>query len=457
MSENFKNQGGVSSSEPSRLYRWLTSKLFMSRLASLRYQAKLRAKFERRRHSAGSPHIVEYFHQVDDGYSHLSAQLLSAISKRYDVTVVCHLVSASQDANAPEPQLLSDLARQDAIHIAPHYGLHFPHGNTQPPKALVDQAQAILARQTAQGFIDCLVEVSTALWNHDQTTLAALAERLGAASPEVTAARIQQGNAQRAVLGHYSGAMFYYGKEWYWGVDRLYHLEARLATLGVDKQPDAAPLAPRKAVEIGELKDNGSLTFEIYPSLRSPYTAIIFDRALKLAADSGVKLVVRPVLPMVMRGVPATRVKGAYIMTDCGREARASGVPFGPIYDPIGDPVRRCYAIYPWACEQGKGNALLSSFLRLAFAEGVNTNKLSGLQEVVEQAGLDWQMAKEQLADTRWEAMVEQNRLAMYEAGLWGVPSFRLLDKDGNQVMALWGQDRLWLFSREIQRLLKAG
>jgi 2-hydroxychromene-2-carboxylate isomerase len=160
---------------------------------------------------------------------------------------------------------------------------------------------------------------------------------------------------------------------------------------------------------------------------------------------------------MVMRGVPATRVKGTYIMTDCGREARASGVPFGPIYDPIGDPVRRCYAIYPWACEQGKGNALLSSFLRLAFAKGVNTNKLSGLQEVVEQAGLDWQVAKEQLADTRWEAMVEQNRLAMYEAGLWGVPSFRLLDKDGNQVLALWGQDRLWLFSREIQRLLKAG
>jgi len=424
MSENFKNQGGVSSSEPSRLYRWLTSKLFMSRLASLRYQAKLRAKFERRRHSAGSSHIVEYFHQVDEGYSHLSAQLLSAISKRYDVTMGCHLVSASQEAKAPQPQLLSDLARQEAINIPPNYGLHFPHGNTQPPKALVDQAQAILARQTAQGFIDCLAGVSTALWNHDQTTLAALAERLGAASPEVTAARIQQGNAQRAVLGHYSGAMFYYGKEGYWGVDRLYHLEARLATLGVDKQPEAEPLAPRKAVEIGELKDNGSLTFEIYPSLRSPYTAIIFDRALKLAADSGVKLVVRPVLPMVKRGVPATRVKGAYIMTDCGREARASGVPFGPIYDPIGDPVRRCHAIYPWACEQGKGNALLSSFLRLAFAEGGKTNKLSALQEGGEQAGLDWQVAKEQLADTRWETMVRTKSPGDVRGGCMGRAEF---------------------------------
>jgi 2-hydroxychromene-2-carboxylate isomerase len=54
-----------------------------------------------------------------------------------------------------------------------------------------------------------------------------------------------------------------------------------------------------------------------------------------------------------------------------------------------------------------------------------------------------------------WEGEREENRLAMYGLGLWGVPSFRLLDADGNEVLALWGQDRLWLFSREIQRLLR--
>jgi 2-hydroxychromene-2-carboxylate isomerase len=54
-----------------------------------------------------------------------------------------------------------------------------------------------------------------------------------------------------------------------------------------------------------------------------------------------------------------------------------------------------------------------------------------------------------------WEDELEENRLAMYDLGLWGVPSFRLLDADGNEVLALWGQDRLWLFSREIQRMLR--
>ena len=50
--------------------------------------------------------------------------------------------------------------------------------------------------------------------------------------------------------------------------------------------------------------------------------------------------------------------------------------------------------------------------------------------------------------------MLEQNRLAMYAVGLWGVPSFRLLDEQGTTVLALWGQDRLWLFDRAIQRQL---
>jgi 2-hydroxychromene-2-carboxylate isomerase len=53
--------------------------------------------------------------------------------------------------------------------------------------------------------------------------------------------------------------------------------------------------------------------------------------------------------------------------------------------------------------------------------------------------------------------LLEENRLAMYAAGLWGVPSFRLLDAQGHPLLALWGQDRLWLVAREIQRQLQRG
>jgi 2-hydroxychromene-2-carboxylate isomerase len=93
--------------------------------------------------------------------------------------------------------------------------------------------------------------------------------------------------------------------------------------------------------------------------------------------------------------------------------------------------------------------------LQAAFFQGINTNRDSGLQKVVEAAGLSWEDAKPQVGNKRWEIEIEANRLAMYDFGSWGVPSFRLLDADGQQVLALWGQDRLWLFSREIQRLLR--
>ncbi|HEY6130469.1 MAG TPA: DsbA family protein, partial [Halioglobus sp.] len=106
------------------------------------------------------------------------------------------------------------------------------------------------------------------------------------------------------------------------------------------------------------------------------------------------------------------------------------------------------------ACEQGKGVELLSAFLRCAFAEGVNINQAKGLRTVVENAGLDWGTAQRIVGQPGWEADLETNRLAMYASGLWGVPSFRLLDESGGVVLALWGQDRLWLFAREIQRQL---
>jgi 2-hydroxychromene-2-carboxylate isomerase len=46
--------------------------------------------------------------------------------------------------------------------------------------------------------------------------------------------------------------------------------------------------------------------------------------------------------------------------------------------------------------------------------------------------------------------MLEENRSAMYQAGLWGVPSFRLIDPKGQAFLAVWGQDRLWLLAQKL-------
>jgi 2-hydroxychromene-2-carboxylate isomerase len=454
MAERFENQGGMATSDPPALVRWIASKV-VTRLASERTLERRRARAERGRRRAGAPHRIEYFHQIDDGYSHLAAQLLRPLLERYEVELALHLVEPERGPNLPEPELLLALSRVDAGKVAPHYGLRFPADTAPPDPRLARLGTRILAAAPAADAPAIAVEAGDALWSADAPAMESLARRHGAADASEAAARVARGNARRKQLGHYSGAMLHYGGEWYWGADRLHHLERRLIGLGASRKPDATLLCPRPAIELGPLRDDGSLTFEIYPSLRSPYTAVIFDLALRLGAETGVRCVVRPVLPMVMRGVPATRVKGQYIMTDAAREARALGLDWGPFYDPIGDPVRNAYSLHPWAEEQGRGNALLSHFLRAAFFEGIDTNRERGLRTVVERAGLDWSVAKRLVGNRDWEDAFEENRLAMYGFGAWGVPSFRLLDEHGAPRLALWGQDRLWLFSREIQRLLR--
>ncbi len=454
MAQQFQDQRGAATMNPSPLRRWVTSKV-MSRVVSPEATTKRRARAERARRKAGTRHRVEYFHQLEDGYSHLAVQLLRPLCDHYDVELVCHLVTVANDRNLPEPELWPPLSRYDSSRLAPHYGLRFPEHAEAPSAELVSLAARILVAADQEDFPQAAVDVGDALWAGDGAELERLAARLGTVDPATVEACIASGTRRRNEAKHYSGGMFYCGGEWYWGADRFYHLENRLIAEGARKGQARELICPRPAIESGPLVDDGSLTFEIYPSLRSPYTSVIFDEAVRLAKDTGVRTVMRPVLPMVMRGVSLTRQKGTYIFTDAAREAATLGLDWGKFYDPIGDPVRNAYSLYPWAREQGRGGELLSCFLHAAFFDGVNTNNERGMRTVVENAGLSWDEAKRIMGNREWEDEIEANRLAMYDFGCWGVPSFRLLDIEGKPVLGLWGQDRLWLFAREIQRLLR--
>ena len=321
MPGRFQDQGGVSTMDPSRFARAVGSFMMRRWADGSRLQAR-RRRIERARRRAGRRHVVEYFHQVDDGYSHLAAQCLRPLLDTYDIDLVCHLVESPGGPNAPEPELLLDLSCYDSQKIASHYGLDFPPAVTRPDTGMADVAGRVLAGLDPEAFADVAPEVGTAHWSGSSAALEALAERHPPANASVLADRLKAGTDRRAQLRHYSGAMFHYGGEWYWGVDRLYHLEERLAGLGARKAGEEW-VAPRPPIPFGPRKDDGSLTLEIYPSLRSPYSSLIFDTAVGLARETGVTMRMRPVLPMVMRGVPATREKGVYIFTDAAREAQA--------------------------------------------------------------------------------------------------------------------------------------
>ena len=102
---------------------------------------------------------------------------------------------------------------------------------------------------------------------------------------------------------------------------------------------------------------------------------------------------------------------------------------------------------------QGKDEALMSSLLRHAFAMGVGLHKNAGMRQAVEAAGLDWAEAKKIKGNDDWKPIVEEHQDEMVEGlGLWGVPSYRLSGPDGEEDLAVWGQDRLWVIAAEIRR-----
>lgn len=407
----------------------------------------------------GEPHRVHYFHEVEDPYSHLAAQTLRSLLSAYEIELIPHVSTPTKGQNIPEPELLARLAERDARAVAPWYGLAFPAA--RPAASPVSEATTRLcaralthAARSGNGaaFADLAVEIGAARFAGDE----AATRRIAEASPlddESDARRaLDEGQALRERMGHYSGAMFHYAGEWFWGVDRLIHLERRLIALGAARD-DRGPRFPRPPIPREHVPRASELKLEFFPSLRSPYTAIAFEPTFALARETGIALETRPVLPMVMRGVPVTFAKSQYIASDTLREAGLLGVGFGRLYDPIGDPVRRGFAIWHWAREQGRGDAFLSAFGRGAFAEGLDTSRDAGRRKLVESVGLDWNEASKHLDDTAWEAELERNRLVMMdEMGQWGVPSYRLRGPAGEPELCVWGQDRLWLLAHEIQR-----
>ncbi len=416
---------------------------------------------ERLRRLRGEPLRVRYFHQVDDPYSQLAAQLLPELSRRYAIELLPRLAGPPSDAAAPERERLAAFARRDAADIAPGYGLAFPSGAPAPARAQVALASRILAAAQRSGsFAALAARVGAALFGGDAAALTAIAREAGSADDAAAGALADAGSRERARLGHYLGATFHFAGEWYWGVDRLHFLERRLHELGalrpgaeaalVAPRPDRAA-APRAGAPARPRSERPRLEF--FLSLRSPYSYIAIERVLALARRYPIELALRPVLPMVMRGLPVPRAKQLYIVLDTKREAEDAGVSFGRICDPVGRPVERGFSLYPHAVKRGRAAEYLLAFARAAFALGIDTGSDAGLRRVVEHAGLRWDEARAELDREGWRAELEQNREQLLALGLWGVPSFRLRG-GGAPDYSTWGQDRLWRVEQEIRRRL---
>lgn len=426
------------------------------RVSDHRLKEKKRQQAEARRLKTNSPHVVHYFHQVDDPYSHLAVQVLREFINRFNIELRPHVVAQHTPIAIHEQKLWDQWARRECAAMAPYYSLSYQDPGRQSAPDQTDLARRILINQEdTSRFPELAILVGAALNRSSLDELTLLAKTHGVSDPQAADRRLKENFSLRHKLGHYLGAMFFYAGEWYWGIDRLHYLEERLASLGARKPGAAAgPCALRVKRAPERIDAKTRIRLEYFPSVRSPYTHISYEQVADLCSRYPIDLVCRPVLPMMMRGVKADRRKGMYIIFDTKREADRLGIPFGNAWDPFGEPVRRAYSLYPWARAQGKGFEYLHSYSRAVWSERINAWSKTGLKLIVERAGLSWNDALQRLDSRDWEPEMEKNVNDMIAAGSWGVPTLRIVATGQFPEFTVWGQDRIWLIEEEIARRL---
>ncbi len=403
----------------------------------------VRGRHELARRLRGEPHRVIFFHRVNDAWSALLAQRLGDLTAVYDLQLDLRLISTLPIDCVPDPQRLDDYAAYDAVRLAHAWGLEFDD-RPVPDGATSHLADRIILSRPAS--LTQLQTATAAAWRGDLDRLAVLAH--DAIDEQETGVRLAENQRELHRLGHYLGGMLWYQGEWFWGLDRLALLEQRLR----DRIPGHRGLTLQDSLfNPLERRAAGSalpLDLEFYFSFRSPYSYLGAIKAVALADRLGLNLQLRPLLPMVSRGIPVPGHKLRYIIRDVARIARAEGIAFGPIRDPLGKGVENCLALFHYAEERGAGREFLLAAMRAIWCEGADLRSRATLDRLGKRCGLGPAATEGALADKRWRARVEANAATLAVLGLWGVPGFCLRNVEGQPLSVAWGQDRLWAIER---------
>jgi 2-hydroxychromene-2-carboxylate isomerase len=357
----------------------------------------------------------------------------------------------------PAPDMLAEYAIKDCKNLALELGIPFLDKGALPPTEFrAGMSDAIASSIESETFAEELFQALAVYWRGDT----AAAAQISSVAKSKGAGRQVAQDSQKLLqnMGHYGSAMLNYGGEWYWGADRLNYLTSRLDELGAanDDASGALLVSLRQARQVAlpvrppsAAKDLPAIEF--FTSFRSPYSYLALRRTFEIADAFGIKVKLRPVLPMVARGMQVPRAKLVYIAGDAVREAERTGVPFGSFVDPLGTAVERSMAVFTYAESEQKGRDFLIQAGTAVWAEGIDVATDKGMRKVTGRCGLFWPDVVDVMERDDWREKAGANRESMTESGSWGVPTMRLGD------FVVWGQDRDWLLVRHIEELCDTG
>jgi len=432
---------------------------YLSVILDARFIRLKRMLAELRRILTFKKRVVHVFLQLDDPYSYLLSHYLGPLLHCYPkVEFRFHICQALRGDFMPQPAMLAEYAVTECRLLAREFGVPFLDLGAAPA---VEHRRAVLDYLADEhldvNFFQTLSRALAVYWRGDTAGVPRL---IGQLRPDPAATNVQVGKNQLLLrkLGHYNCATMFFAGEWYQGLERLRYLTDRLDRQGLNRFTDPLPelASLEQAMQVNlpatvPAKAAGLPPLEMFHSFRSPYSYIALARTFAIADAFGLRLHIRPVLPMVMRGLAVPQSKLLYIAQDANREAAGLGLPFGKISDSVGAGSERCIAAFYYALGQGKERAFLSVAGEAIWSRAIDVATDEGMQMVAKRAGLDWPELKQAMANEDWREKAEANREQLTEAGLWGVPSFKIGDR------ALWGQDRVWLLARTIENMCHGG
>lgn len=384
-----------------------------------------------KRQLKGQPATISVFLNAADPYSHVLLNELPDLQKRFQVKWSLHMVQDVDSDMFPAPQLLAHYSQKDAQYLARLY--------QQTPLTMLtftpqQWQQVALSCQYRWQQSQCFEDVRAALDTMINTTTPSESMAKMGSSPVKT---LRENQALRSKLGHYNSAMLYFENEWYWGVDRLAHLEHRLNAMGVNAAPATIRFKKTRDLALTHRPVSSEEPLELYWSARSPYSYLALLRCHQLCQHYHIPLTVKPVMPMMMRNMPVPQNKKMAIFLDTKREAELLNIPYGKVADPLGPGVMRCYALLDFARAHQQYLPFLLSFAKNVNARGIRADTDKGMEKIVTEAGLSWQHARQHLSSRSFQHEVDANLAEMQRHGLWGVPCIKYKDS------IVWGQDRL--------------
>jgi 2-hydroxychromene-2-carboxylate isomerase len=408
-------------------------------------EAARRALSLARQRITSAPRRLDFYVDIADPMSYLTAQAVARLTAAYPVELATHIVTPPASDVDPSPVFRNKHAVRDAELVAEYWNLDFTSRKEADSGMVRDVGTVLIRPRSGPDQLRAYLDLAAALWTNDKKKLGPLMLSLGNESSGQVAPVLNSNYAELRKAGHYQGAMIKYNDAWYWGIDRLPYLEAALAAdLGVTVPP---VVPPRPEAERGPLAlSDKPLTCELWYSFRSPYSYLALERIEAVLAPYGVPLVLKQVAPMVVRGLEVPAIKRMYIVRDAKREADRLGIPFGELCDPLGPGIDNCLAIAHWAGQRGQGMAFARSAMRGIWNEALDVAEYVDLRQIVERAGLPWDEARAAIGDPVAAKAAHANATELAVYSLWGVPSIRCGD------FIAWGQDRLPLLADRLRR-----